>query len=333
MTPAPLHLLLATALLVAACGRGSSGPAPGEVRIDPTLKVPFRYAPPGEFFMGSPEDEAGRDGDEMIHTVELTRGFWVMESEVTQELWLDVMGSNPALLSACGPRCPVERVSWYDALAFANRLSARAGLEPCYQLAQCRGAAGSGCPQGEDWCHGDFVCDRVKFLGSRCPGYRLPTEAEWEYAARAGSDGPTWRGTFESLGLNNAPGLDQIAWYGGNSSVDYIPAWDCSGWKEKQFPSATCGTHPVGLKGANPWGLSDILGNVWEWVWEFYGPYPEGSVTDPFGASQGQDRIRRGCSWANIARHCRAADRTAERPTARDRNWGLRLARTELPNP
>ncbi len=289
----------------------------------------LRYVPPGRLLVGSPESEPGRDHDELVHPVELTRGFWAMETEVTQGLWLEVMGSNPAFFVACGPTCPVERVSWYDSVAFANRLSERAGLEACYRLDGCRGTPGSGCPEGLDWCEGDFACSSVELVSPDCTGYRLPTEAEWEHLARAGTEGPTWRGGFEILGLNSAPALGDIAWYGGNSGVDYRPAWDCSGWKEKQVPAEQCGTHPVGAKAPNPWGLADVLGNVWEWVWDRHGPYPPGPLTDPQGPPEGADRVRRGCSWANIPRHCRAADRSADPPRVRDRNWGVRLVRGE----
>jgi len=160
--------------------------------------------------------------------------------------------------------------------------------------------------------------------------YRLPTEAEWERAARAGTEGPTWMGAFEVAGLNSAPELSPIAWYGGNSGVDYRPAWPCAGWKERELAAVECGAHPVGGKPANPWGLRDMLGNVWEWIWDWQAVPGAEPVTDPLGPKTGEWRIRRGCSWSNIPIHCRVADRSNDPPGDRDRNWGLRLARTAL---
>ena len=290
----------------------------------------FRYVPAGSFTMGSSADEAGRDEDETPREVTLTRGFWLGEHEVTQRQWRTLMGTSPAFLGACGDECPVESVSWFDAVAFAERASAREGLEGCYELVGCRGEPGGGCPPGEDWCHGDFVCEEVRFRGLDCSGYRLPTEAEWERAARAGTDGPTWMGAFEVAGLNSAPELSPIAWYGGNSGVDYRPAWPCAGWKERELAAVECGAHPVGGKPASPWGLRDILGNVWEWTWDWQGVPGAEPVTDPLGPETGEWRIRRGCSWSNIPIHCRVADRSNDPPGDRDRNWGLRLARTAL---
>lgn len=319
--------VLSIALALSACG-GRTSPQAGTATTDPATGLRLRFVPPGSFLMGSPESEAGRHADELPHRVTLTRGFWLGETEITQETWRRLAGGDPSFLGACGPLCPVERVSWFEAVAFANLASEAASLSPCYELDGCSGTLGGGCDDGQGWCTGDFRCAGVVYLGPGCDGYRLPTEAEWEYAARAGTTTATYTGNPLVDGLNSAPALDQIAVYGGNSGVSYAPAWDCSDWKEKQEPASRCGTQPVAGRLANPWNLHDMLGNVWEWTWDAYGPYPETPSTDPLGPDGGNFRVRRGCSWSNIPRHCRVADRSNDSPEVRDRNWGFRLART-----
>ncbi len=139
--------------------------------------------------------------------------------------------------------------------------------------------------------------------------YRLPTEAEWEYAARAGSTTALYNGPIQILGYRNAPALDPIAWYGGNSGVSYAGAWDSSGWSEKQYNHNRAGTHPVAQKQPNAWGLYDMSGNVWEWCQDWYGDYPDGAVVDPEGADTGSSRVIRGGGWYGNARYCRSAYR------------------------
>jgi len=233
----------------------------------------FVYIAPGTFTMGSPSSEEGRDSDETQHQVTLTRGFYLQATEVTQGEWQRVMGSNPSRFASCGSDCPVETVSWLDAVGYANALSRAEGYSECYDS--------SGNVQG-----GGSIYD--------CTGYRLPTEAEWEYAARAGSTGARY-GT-----------LDQIAWYSGNSGRQ---------------------THRVGELQANAWGLYDMLGNVWEWTHDWYGPYG-GSFTDPSGPASGSYRGLRGGSWGGDASYLRSADRGSYDPSARNNNVGFRLART-----
>ncbi|MEZ4464780.1 MAG: formylglycine-generating enzyme family protein [bacterium] len=228
--------------------------------------------PPGTFPMGSPPEEAGRDDDETLRPVTLTRALWVMESEVTQGQWIAVMGEpNPASFKACGPRCPVEQVSWLDAVAYANALSKKDGRSACYQVGK-----------------GDAD------LLPGCTGYRLPTEAEWEYAARAGTAGP-----------RHGDAAD-VAWFDENSGGT---------------------THPVGQKRPNAWGLYDMLGNVWEWTgdWHTLDPPPPGP--DPSGPPSGQSRVFRGGSWESDARRVRAANRFWWGPDVQNRIQGFRLVR------
>ena len=287
-------LALLVASMVTGCGGGTSVIQPDEPEWDwqRALGMEFVWIPDGTFEMGSPEGEAGRDGDERQHEVRISQGFWMGKYEVTQGEWEAVMGENPSEFKACGARCPVESVSWEDVQEYIRKLNER--------------ESGSGYR------------------------YRLPTEAEWEYAARAGSAGATPEGELRILGKNNAPVLDGQAWYGGNSGVSYEGASNCSGWEERQYDAILCGTHPVGQKRANEWGLHDMLGNVWEWTGDWYGEeYPSGAVTDPRGPASGSGRVVRGGGWSNSARDVRSADRTSYSPGSRFSDFGFRLVRTE----
>jgi len=158
---------------------------------------------------------------------------------------------------------------------------------------------------------------------------RLPMEAEWEYACRAGTTTATWAGDLKIVGENHAPVLDDIAWYGGNSGKDFdLPkGWDSSSWPNKQYPHTQAGTRVVGMKAPNPLGLRDMLGNVWEWCADWYGTYDTSPAVDPTGPAVGSDRVLRGGAWIYTARFVRAACRGAVVPGLRGANLGFRLAR------
>lgn len=204
--------------------------------------------------MGSPAKEKGRGNDETQVKVTISHLFWMAKTEVTQAQWEAVMGSNPSKFK--GMDLPVENVSWEDAQAFIAKLNSKQIL-----------------PQG--W----------KFA--------LPTEAQWEYASRAGEKGPYSGGS-----------LDEVGWYDGNSSS---------------------ATHEVGQKKPNAWGLHDMHGNVWEWCADWYDDTLKGG-TDPMGPSSGDVRVFRGGSWSGNASGCRAAYRSRYRPCIRFSNLGFRPA-------
>ena len=253
----------------------------------------------GAFQMGSPPAETGRDDDEVQHPVQITRGFWLGEAEVTQGLWQDVMGSNPADTGkvVTGATLPVENVSWYDAVAFANALSRLEGLEECYQIAgrEVRW------PKGLD-----------------CAGYRLPTEAEWEYAARAGTE-DRYAGTGDE---------DAVCHYGNVNNPKTQEKYD---WPYPPFPceDGYSDLAPVRSFQPNGWGLYDMMGNVWEWVWDWYQEdYQSDTSTDPTGPDGEKNRVYRSGNWFWYANGARVAERGRSGPSAHFYALGLRLARS-----
>ena len=226
----------------------------------------FRYCPAGTFQMGSPSSEAGRGDDETRHEVTLTKGFWMLETSVTQGMYRAITGSNPSSFKS-GDNYPVESVSWFDSQSF---------------------------------------CESLNALGVAPEGFafRLPTEAEWEYACRAGTDTPYFWGSTLNGDKANCDGNYP---YGGVSKGRYLSK-----------------TSAVGSYTPNGWGLYDMHGNVYDWCADWW-DYGSGPQTDPTGPSSGSSRVLRGGSWNFNAKFCRSAARLANDPTGRNYHVGFRL--------
>jgi len=228
----------------------------------------FVLIKPGEFLMGSPEDETGRFSEEVQHRVIITQAFYLQTTEVTKGQWKSVMGSDPSYFSSLGDDYPVEQVSWEDTQAFIKKLN----------------------------------------LHENTIGYRLPSEAEWEYAARSGSTTAFANGNLSEAGCVFDTNLNAIGWYCKNYGYTKI--------------------HSVAQKQANAWGLYDMHGNVLEWCQDWYDSYPNTSVTDPVGPSSGTTKVLRGGCWFFDAHKCRSAFRYSSSPRSRGGVIGLRLLKT-----
>ena len=239
------------------------------IPLSNTVSLDMIWIKPGTFMMGSPENELGRSDDEVQHQVTLTKGYWLGKYEVTQAQYEAVTGSNPANFK--GSNRPVENVNWFDAVNF------------CEKLTEIEKAAGR-LPEGYE--------------------YTLPTEAQWEYACRAGTAAALNSGKNLS-DESECSEMDEVGWYGYNSDNE---------------------THSVGQKMPNAWGLYDMHGNVWEWCLDKYEDYPTSSVTDPVGPDTGVHRVKRGGSLDLIAGSCRSAYRNSYSPEGRDFIFGFRVA-------
>lgn len=328
------------AALAIACSALSLSAA--EPRTVPDLGLTLMPISAGTFTMGSPVVGPRT-------RVTISQPFWLGQTEVTQAQWKALMGTDVVeqvrrqlaedrlagkqlsrrdavsrnvsdpneLVYSTGDDVPIYWVSWEEAVAFCRRLTERERAE-------------GRVPEGYE--------------------YRLPTESEWEYAARAGTTTGTYAGELEIKGFANASVLDPIAWYRGNSSEGYmVKGRDTSAWLEKHYPSGAAGPRAVATKRPNAWGLHDMLGNVWEWCWDWYSPkLPGGSVSDPMGpatrntvqqaayimaggnltheTTMGAGRVIRGGSWSAAPHVLHAAGRIWQLPSQRESALGFRVA-------
>lgn len=233
------------------------------------FSIPMVLVAGGNFQMGN---TSGSSNEKPVHMVTVD-SFYMGTYEVTQDIYEQVMGGNPSYWE--GSRLPVEKVSWYDAVAFCNALSRLDGLQEVYTI------------------NGEAVsCDWNK------KGYRLPTEAEWEYAARGGNKSQE----YMYAGSNTS---SDVAWYAENSGIR---------------------THGAGSKKPNELGLYDMSGNVWERCWDWYGPYSASTATNPKGLSSGSGRVIRGGSWNDGAGYMRTATRGGGTPSNHHFRIGFRVS-------
>ena len=262
MRPGRLAVLLALAVFALGSLTGCGDDGEKTINLGNGVKMELVRIPAGEFTMGSPQKEKGRGVDEgPQHLVRITKAFYIGKFEVTQEQWREVMGPGSLSCYFEGAENPVEMVSWDDCAEFVKKLNA------------------SGKAKGT---------------------FSLPTEAEWEYACRAGSTTQYHFGDDEES-------LNDYAWYG--------------------MGKADRRTHPVGEKEPNAFGLYDTHGNVWEWCADWYGKdyYKKSPENDPPGPTTGKDRVLRGGSWGNIPGAGRSASRYSRAPTFRSKYYGFRV--------
>ena len=218
-----------------------------------------------------------RTGNDITQHIEIDYEFDMMKYEITQGTYQLVMDSNPSHFLDCGLDCPVEQVNWFDAVLFTNKLNQMLNLESCYTIDKY-----------------DISWPK----GIECQGWRLPTEAEWEYAARAGA-------SYKYAGSDNA---DDVGWYRNNRHHS---------------------TQPVGLKKVNPWGLYDMSGNVYEWCWNEYQKYTKKSLINPTGGEQiSPYKVYRGGCWNDLALCMSNTYRRYHYPSLRYQFLGFRLVRT-----
>ena len=258
--------------------------------------------PKGDFLMGAlPNDSNAGKAEYPRHQVQISKSFWMGKYPVTQGFWEEVMGYNNSKFQ--GDDHPVEKVSWFDCIQFCNQLSEKEGLQPVYHV--------SGAEVSCNW---------------DASGYRLPTEVEWEYAARSSGNIPTAKARPEggTVGWDAARGEQKSTLYAGSNTSDSV-AWYSTN-SEKS-------TQPVGEKEPNAFGLHDMAGNVWEWVWDIFdkNAYKKrrNGITDPTGPASGKERINRGGCWYSAESATRLSFRCGDQPYVANSFLGFRIVRLE----
>lgn len=251
--------------------------------------LPMVHILPGSFQMGSPLDEPGRQDDENQHLVQLTQGYWMAATEVSQALYEEVIGTNPSRWIS--PLRPVENVTWFDCVRFCNQLSEVHGFQPAYKISENT----VGWEQSAD-------------------GYRLPTEAEWEYASRAG--------TSTRFSFGDDP--SQLHRFG-----NYCDRTCDRQWRDTAHVDGYYHTSPIGSFASNPWGLFDMHGNLWEWCWDWWTPFESSALIDPLGPAAGNIKAERGGCWEVGPDMCRQAYRHYVEPDQKRSYLGFRIVRTQ----
>ena len=288
----------------------------------PSICLAMVFVEGGTFRLGAavqPGTELETSGTEVAitnnHDVTLSN-FCMSETPVTQAQFLAVMGVSPSYFNVApylpSGNKPVEQVSWYDAITFCNKLSLRDSKTPVYSV-KVGGVE-------IDWANLSYFAIptssntnwNAATMDMSANGYRLPTEAEWEYAAREGQESVTVQsgGLFLDLYYSGGNTANDVAWYRGNNGISGTP---------------TYGTKPVKQKRSNALGLYDMSGNVWEWCWDWYGAYTNTPAENPTGPASGSSRVYRGGSWNNAASNARVSDRSTDGPFTRINYRGFRL--------
>ena len=252
-----------------------------------TLDIPLALIPKGNFIMGNTGKYGGFPEEFPNHSVSISYDFLMSKYEISQHIYQTIMGNNPSQFK--GDSLPVEMISWDDAIEFCNKLSDFFNLDRCYNI---------------------IIDPKSQLKSITCNwdanGYRLPTEAEWEYAYKAGTTSDFYNGDInetDCIPIDTI--LNEIGWYCSNSKLQ---------------------TQKIGQKLPNKFGLFDMSGNVWEWCWDYFGIYNKDSSIDPKGASTGTSRILRGGSWVSNANFCRASLRYSF-PEGRSNGFGIRVLR------